>query len=320
MDKKKFISNIMLVIAAAIWGFSFVAQRSAMEYIGPFTFNAFRYLLGALSLLPLIYYNDRKQMITACGSSADINASEIVTDEVDRLNKKELKKVMILGSLICGLFNWAGSVLVQVGLVYTAASKAAFITSLYIVIVPIFGIFLKKKTTLLVWIGVVISVAGLYFLCVSEDISIAFGDIILFCSTFFFAAHILLIARVALRVDGIRFVRNEAFFSALWSFIIAVIVEKPELQGILSCTIPLIFSGILAVGAAYALQVTAQKYTDPSVAALLMSLEALFGAIGGVLILHETFTLREFIGGFLLMAAIITAQLSPELLRKKPVR
>jgi drug/metabolite transporter (DMT)-like permease len=336
MEKRVLASNIMLVTAAMIWGFSFVFQRAAMEHIGPFTFNACRYLLGALSLIPVIRLNDRKigkksyNERDLCDKEIDpvnhIEPSDVIepvdvispvnnigpVDAVksdDTLSVKELRKIMILGSLACGFFNWAGSMLVQVGLVYTAASKAAFIGSLYIVVVPIIGIFFKKKTTRTVWFGVVIAVLGLYFLCITEDFYISFGDLVIFMSTFFFAIHIHLIGMVAVKVDGIRFVRNEAFFSVLWSSLIAFVFEDPNLASVIKVVIPLIFSGILAVGVAYALQVTAQKYTNPDIAALLMSSEAFFGAVGGVLFLQEILTPRELLGGILVMTAVIIAQL-----------
>lgn len=313
MEKRVLTSNIMLVTAAMIWGFSFVFQRAAMEHIGPFTFNACRYLLGALSLLPVIRLNDGKLHKTTSHNNDD----PCDIEPVDTLSPAQLRKVMILGSLICGFFNWAGSILVQVGLVYTAASKAAFIGSLYIVIVPIIGIFFKKKTSGTVWIGVGIAVIGLYFLCIMEDFYISFGDMVIFMSTFFFAMHIHLIGIVATKVDGIRFVRNEALFSVFWSSLIAIIFEHPSFASILKVVVPLIFSGILAIGVAYALQVTAQKYTNPNIAALLMSSEAFFGAVGGVLFLQETLTSRELLGGILVMAAVIVAQLPPGFVRSK---
>ncbi|HOA42825.1 MAG TPA: DMT family transporter [Bacillota bacterium] len=329
MEKRVLASNIMLVTAAMIWGFSFVFQRAAMEHIGPFTFNACRYLLGALSLIPVIRLNDQKirkksyneEGLRDNGSGpVDVVGPESHIEPVDAvqsdgtLSAKELRKIMILGSLTCGFFNWAGSILVQVGLVYTAASKAAFIGSLYIVVVPIIGIFFKKKTTRTVWFGVVIAVLGLYFLCITEGFYISFGDLVIFMSTFFFAIHIHLIGMVAIKVDGIRFVRNEAFFSVLWSSLIAFVFEDPNLSSVIKVAIPLIFSGILAVGVAYALQVTAQKYTNPDIAALLMSSEAFFGAIGGVLFLQEILTPRELLGGILVMAAVIIAQLPKDFL------
>jgi drug/metabolite transporter (DMT)-like permease len=305
MEKRMLTSNIMLVTAAMIWGFSFVFQRAAMEHIGPFTFNACRYLLGALSLLPVIRLNDRK--LQKIASQNDEGQRHM--EPTDTLSPAELRKIMILGSLACGFFNWAGSVLVQVGLVYTAASKAAFIGSLYIVIVPIIGPFFKKKTTRTVWLGVGIAVIGLYFLCIAESFSISFGDLVIFISTFFFAIHIHLIGIVATKVDGIRFVRNEALFSVLWSSLVAVIFEHPDFSSVVKVTVPLIFSGILAIGVAYALQITAQKYTNPNIAALLMSSEAFFGALGGVLFLQEMLTPRELLGGVLVMVAVIIAQL-----------
>ncbi|MGI6734091.1 MAG: DMT family transporter [Anaerovoracaceae bacterium] len=312
MEKRMLTSNIMLVTAAMIWGFSFVFQRAAMEHIGPFTFNACRYLLGALSLLPVIRLNDRK--LQKIASQNDEGQRHM--EPTDTLSPAELRKIMILGSLACGFFNWAGSVLVQVGLVYTAASKAAFIGSLYIVIVPIIGPFFKKKTTRTVWLGVGIAVIGLYFLCIAESFSISFGDLVIFISTFFFAIHIHLIGIVATKVDGIRFVRNEALFSVLWSSLVAVIFEHPDFSSVVKVTVPLIFSGILAIGVAYALQITAQKYTNPNIAALLMSSEAFFGALGGVLFLQEMLTPRELLGGVLVMVAVIIAQLPPDFLMR----
>lgn len=306
MDKLKLTSNIMLVAAAMIWGFSIVFQRSAMEYIGPFTFNAVRYLLGALSMLPLIHFHDRKvQKAMVSGEFKERMEPEGALSPADR------KKIMILGSLLCGFFNWAGVILVQVGLVYTSASKTAFISSLYIVIVPLIGIFFKKKASRIVWAGVGIAVVGFYFLCIAEGFSIAFGDLIVAASTVFFAIHIHLIGIVAIKVDGIRFIRNEALFSVLWSSLFALVAEHPSFSAVLTAAIPLLFSGILAVGAAYSLQVTALKYTDPTIAALLMSMEAFFGAMGGVLFLREILTPRELLGGAFVMTAVLIAQVPP---------
>ncbi len=289
---KKLQGTMMLLLTALIWGSSFVAQRAGMEYIGPFTFNGIRSLIGGLVLIPVIFLFSKEK-----------NA-ELTEDE-----KKAGKKTLLLGGILCGIVLFAASSLQQIGMVYTTAGKAGFITALYIVLVPILGVFIRKKVKPIVWLCVILAVAGLYLLCMTDGLSLGRGDLLVLLCAFAFSIHILVIDYFAPRTDGVALSCIQFFVCGILSLFPMFLAETPVWSAILDCWIPILYAGVLSCGVAYTLQILAQKHTDPTVASLLLSLESVFAAIAGAIILHEQLAPRELAGCVLMFAAIIIAQL-----------
>lgn len=291
----KFKNNGMLVLTALIWGSAFVAQSVGMDYIGPFTFNSIRCFLGGIVLLPVIWImdNNRKKQPSTEQSKGVVGS----------------RRTLLIGGICCGLALTVGSSLQQVGLQYTSAGKAGFITALYILIVPILGIFLKKKVRLQTCIGVGIAIIGMYFLCIKEGFSISYGDFLILICALVFSAHILIIDYFSPKVDGVKLSCIQFFVSGIVCAVPMVVSEKPSLHAILAGYLPLLYAGVLSCGVAYTLQIVAQKNTDPTVASLILSLESVFAAITGWIIIHETLSPKEIFGCVLVFAAIILAQL-----------
>ena len=281
-------SNLLLLLAAAIWGFAFVAQRVGAKYIGSFTFNGIRFALGSLSLLPLIFYFSRKKVIQV----------ELVDS-----TKSSLK-----AGIIAGIILFIAASFQQIGLVDTTAGKAAFITGLYIVLVPIIGIFLKHYIRFNIWIGIVIAAIGLYFLCVNESLSIARGDVYELIGAFFWAIHILLIGHFTKKVDTLKLSFFQFMTCSLLSMAVALRFEIISLNGIMQAAIPILYGGICSVGIAYTLQAIGQKHAQPSHAAIILSMETVFASIGGLIILNENLGLRGYMGCLLMLAGMLLAQ------------
>ena len=300
MNKKKLIGNLMLFTTAFIWGTAFVAQRVGMDHIEPFTFSACRYLLATLVLLPIIYILDKRSEKTA---RAEGTYRELTAEE-----KKAENRSILIGGGVCGVILFIASSFQQVGLVYTTAGKAGFITALYIVLVPIFGLFLHKKTTWLVWVGVAQATVGLYLLCVKEGFTIAWGDFLVFICAIFFSWHILACDHFTALSNPVKLSCVQFAVSFILATITALIVETPSWTGIVECTIPIIYCGIFSAGVGYTLQMVAQKDTDPTIASLILSLESVFGALGGFVILHEILSTKELLGCIVMFAAVILAQ------------
>ncbi len=300
--KKK--NALMLMVAALIWGVAFVAQSVGMEYVGPFTFNGVRCLVGAVALLPVIWIFDRKKKL------------EEAKDGQEQLQRKreESGKDLLLGGLLCGFFLFLASSLQQIGIQYTTTGKAGFVTAFYIVIVPVLGIFLHKKVSGNVWIAVVIALVGLYFLCMTESFRIGKGDFYIFACAFVFSVQILMVDHFAPKVDGVKLSCLEFFVSGILSLFFMFTMETPTFAGILSAGIPILYAGVLSCGVAYTFQILGQKDSNPAIASLIMSLESTFSVLAGWLLLHETLSTREAIGCVFMFAAILLAQL-PE--RKK---
>ncbi len=286
--------NLMLILAALIWGSAFVAQSVGMDYIGPYTFNSVRSLLGSIILLPVIRFMDK-------GKSAEERKKE------DR--KKADRKVLVKGGIFCGIILTFSTLLQQIGLVYTSAGKAGFITALYILIVPILGLFIGKKVGTKTWIGVALAVVGMYLLCITSGFSIAFGDLMVLLCAFVFSLHILAVDYFSPKVDGVKLSCIQFFVCGILSAIPMMIFEQPQMGQIMDAWLPIAYAGILSSGVAYTLQIISQKHLNPTVASLLMSLESVFAVLTGWLILHEKLTLREFLGCVLVFVAIILAQL-----------
>jgi drug/metabolite transporter (DMT)-like permease len=293
MSNKIIQANVLLLITAAIWGFAFVAQRVGSQYVGVFTFNGIRFALGSISLIPLIIYLDKRKKI---GNSNEIN------------NEVSTKKTIVSG-ILAGTILYTGSTLQQVGLTYTTAGKASFITALYMVIIPVIGIILGHKIGRKSWIGVGFAVIGLYLLSINENFNIGYGDMLELICSIFFALHILTIDYFCNKVDPLKLSCIQFATSAGLSLISAFIFENITISGISNALIPILYGGFLSTGVAYTLQVVAQKNAKPSHAAIIMSMESVFGAIGGALLLGEIMTTKAYIGCIFIFAGILIPQI-----------
>lgn len=305
--KHKSLNNALLVLTALIWGSAFVAQSVGMDYIGPFTFNAIRNILGGLVLLPVIYVIKRKWE-KAERASADYNTALNSGSKMTGDSKKE-RKQLLLGGICCGICLMAGSSLQQIGLQYTSPGKGGFITALYMLIVPILGLFIGKRAGIKTWIGVVLAVIGMYFLCITDGFSIAKGDFIILLAAIAFAFHILVIDYFSERADGVSMSCIQFFVCGVLSIFPMFLMENPTVTGILLTWKSIAYTGILSSGVGYTLQIIAQKNTDPTVASLLMSLESVFSVLAGWLILGDLLSGRELFGCLLVFIAVILSQL-----------
>jgi drug/metabolite transporter (DMT)-like permease len=289
MKSKEIKAVFILLLTAAIWGFAFVAQRAGMEHIGAFTYNGIRFALGSASLLPIIYFSGKNNKDAEAKPKADL-------------------KTTIKSGIMAGCILFIAASFQQVGLIYTTAAKAGFITSLYIVLVPILGIFLKQKTYSTTWIGAVTAAVGLYFLSINEDFSIQLGDLLQLIGAFFWAAHIQVIDRFVKNVDAVKLSSAQFATCSILSLITAFALEDISIGGIYLALIPILFGGIMSVGVAYTLQAVGQRYAKPAHAAIALSMEAVFAAIGGMLILKETMNLRGYFGCALMLAGMLITQ------------
>ncbi len=305
MQKNSIKNTGMLFLAALIWGFAFVAQSAGMEYVGPFTFNAVRCVIGSLVLVPvaLLYKPE--------DSNGDgTKKSTRVEDETVKGSWFSRNKTLLLGGVSCGIFLGVATNLQQIGIMTTSVGKAGFLTALYIVLVPIAGLFFKKKCPATVWIGVVCSFAGLYLLCMTGgSFSLATGDLLLLGCAVVFTGHILVIDYFAPKVNGVWMSCIQFLTAGIISAIPMLFTETPTWEGIFAAKLPILYAGVMSCGVAYTLQILGQKNYNPTVAVLILSLESCFSVLGGFLILHETLTARELCGCALMFAAIILAQL-----------
>ena len=280
-----------LLLATLIWGSTFVAQSVGMDHIGPFTFQAVRCFIGVLGMLPVIAIADRKK-----------------TDGKNFTSRWKDKKLWRAG-ILCGVPLFLACNLQQLGLVDTDAGKSAFLTAMYIVIVPILGIFLKKKPSKMIPVSVVLAVGGLYCLSCVGVTSISTADLLLLACAFMFAVQIIMVDRFGISVDPLRLNAIQALVCAVLSAIAMAFAEQPTWQTILPCWLPLAYAGLLSMGAAYSLQIIGQRHLQPAAASLIMSLESVFAVLCGCLILKETLTKWETIGCILVFAAVILSQI-----------
>ena len=290
--KRRSTNNILLALTALIWGSAFVAQSVGMDYLGPFTFNSVRSFLGGAVLLPVIFFLRRQREKSGEGKAASGD-----------------RKTLVIGGICCGTALAAASSLQQIGLVYTSAGKAGFITALYILIVPILGLFFGRRAGMKVWIGVALAVAGMYFLCITDGFSISKGDFLVFLCAVIFSVHILVIDHFAPKVDGVSLSCLQFFVCGILCAVPMLAQEQPQFGEILAAWMPLAYAGVLSCGVAYTLQVIAQKNTDPTVASLLLSLESVFSVLTGWVILGERLSGRELFGCALVFAAVVLAQI-----------
>ncbi len=295
MKNKKLLGNILLLLTAFIWGTAFVFQRVGMDSIEPVTFNAARMALAAVIIGPiaLILRKNNKTLKT-----------------LSKEEKKAYDKNTLIGGICCGAFLSTASILQQMGLVYTTAGKAGFITAMYILLVPIIGfIFFKRKNTWLVWVAVLLGVVGMYFLCITEKFSFSHGDLLILACSLFFSGHIICCDRFGKRGDAISISAIQFATAAVISTVAALIFEKPSGEKLLSALLPIVYCGIVSGGVGYTLQLVAQKFTDPTVASLLMSMESVFAVVTGAIFLQERMNIREIAGCVIMFVAVILAQI-----------
>lgn len=284
-------ADILLLTAAIIWGTAFVAQRIGMDYVGPFTYNGIRFALGGISLLPLLAFSRHKPF------------------NGHRDHPPARPKLMFFGGLLAGVALFAGASLQQVGLVYTTAGKAGFITGLYVVIVPLLGLIWRQKPSVGTWLGAILAAVGLYFLSISEQFTIALGDLLNLIGAFFWAGHVLIIGWLSRRIRPIRLAFWQFLACALLSMLTAIIFEEISWSGIRDAAIPILYGGLVSVGVAYTLQVVAQRDSHPAHAAILLSMECPFAALGGWMILSEVLGMRGLLGCGLMLAGMLISQL-----------
>ena len=291
----KLKNNLLLVLAALIWGVAFVAQSVGMEYVGPFTFNAVRFLIGGLVLVPCIFFLDRRERK---------ERGEKI------LEQREARRTLLLGGLCCGLCLTVASTLQQFGIMYTTVGKAGFITACYIVIVPVLGLFQRKKCGSNVWGAVFAAAVGLYLLCMEGDrFSLSKGDGLVFCCAVLFSFHILVIDYYAPKTDGVKLSCIQFLVCGILSFLMMLIFERPVLSDILAAKLPILYAGIMSCGVAYTLQVLGQKGMNPTIASLILSLESTVSVLAGWLILGQRMSVREIFGCVLVFAGIILVQI-----------
>ena len=289
-------NSLLLLLTSFIWGVAFVAQSVGGEAVGCFTFNGVRSLIGAFVLIPVIFFLD-KQKKRELG-------------EEKFLEQKGDSKTLLLGGICCGVMLCIASNFQQFGISFTTVGKAGFITAMYILIVPILGLFMKKKVGVKVWLGVVLATMGLYMLCMTtESFSLSKGDFLVLICAGFFSLHILIIDYFSPKVDGVRMSCIQFFVCGLISTVIAFVFENPSMSAILSGWLPILYAGVLSCGVAYTLQIVGQKNMDPTVASLILSLESVFSVLAGWVILNQTLSMRELFGCVLMFLAIILAQL-----------
>ncbi len=282
-------NNVLLVLTALIWGCAFVAQSVGMDYVGPFTFNMARFLIGAIVLLPVIWFMDRQRKTGA--------------------EKGAGQKTLIIGGICCGTALAVASTLQQWGILFTTVGKAGFITAMYIVIVPLLGVFIGKKVRPLIIGCVAIAVVGFYFLCMTESLHLGLGDFLVLLCAIAFSIHILVIDHFSPKVDGVKMSAIQFLTAAIISAVPTLLWEQPVFTEILQAWQPVLYAGVMSCGVAYTLQIIAQKNADPTVASLLLSLESVFSVLAGWVLLGQGLSLKELFGCVLIFCAIILAQL-----------
>jgi len=290
--KKQAISAAELLLTAFIWGVAFVAQSVGMDYIGPFTFNCVRSIIGGMVLIPPVLIMGRK-------NRADKKAEEA----------KEYKKNTVIGGICCGICLCAASCFQQFGIMHTTVGKAGFITALYIIIVPILGIFMKKRVASVVWLSSALAVIGFYLLSISGQVSINKGDILVLICAVLFSVHILVIDYFSPKGDGVTISCIQFITCGIVCGILMFIFENPRIGDILSAYIPILYAGVMSCGVAYTLQIVGQKNMDPTVASLILSLESVFSALAGWMLLGQGLSRKELIGCSLVFVAVLLAQM-----------
>lgn len=295
MKKEQMRNSLLLLLTAAIWGVAFVAQSVGMDYVGPFTFNGVRSLIGGIVLLPLVLGKKRRADAAKAGPAN--------------------RRTLLLGGVLCGAVLFAASSLQQIGIQYTTVGKAGFITACYIVIVPLLGLAFGKRCGLFTWLAVALALLGLYLLCITETLSVGKGDLLMLGCALLFSVHILVIDFFSPRVDGVAMSCIQFFICALLSAVPVFVGERPQISAILAAWAPVLYAGVLSCGVAYTLQIVGQKGMNPTVASLILSLESCISVLAGWLILGQRLSGREILGCLVMFAAIVLAQLPQKRLK-----
>ena len=285
---KQWRGNLALLLAALIWGFAFVAQSSGMEHMGPFTFQSVRSLLGGISLLPVLAVRTMQRKQKA---------------------PQQSRKTLLLGGLCCGAALCVASCLQQIGIQYTTVGKAGFITSMYVLLVPLLGLFFHKRMPTKIWACVAVAAVGLYLLSMSGTFTLGRGDAFCILCAIGFSIHILIVDYFAPKVDGIALACAQFFVSGILAAIPMAAVEQPTWQAITSGGAALLYAGVASCGVGYTLQIIGQRYAEPAPATLILSLESVFSVLGGILLLQQIPTLRELFGCLLMFGGVVCAQL-----------
>lgn len=295
MKKTQFRNSLLLLLTATIWGTSFVAQSVGMDYIGPITFTFLRNITGGLFLIPCIWFMRKRNE---------------KTKETSAENKPLVSKTEWIGGICCGVALCAAGNFQQIGIAHTTVGKAGFITALYVVIVPLLGLFVKKKVPRIVWFCVVLSVIGLYLLCMTEgNFSLAYGDFLVFLCAIMYSIHILIIDYFSPKGDGVVISCIQFLVCGILSGIIMLFVEDFSLTNVLAAAFPILYAGVLSSGVGHTLQIVGQKDMNPTVASLILCLESVVSALAGWIILHEVLSTRELFGCLLMFVAIVLAQI-----------
>lgn len=286
MKPNQLKSNILLLSASVIWGFAFVAQRHGMTFIGPLTFNGIRFILGAVTLIPVMKF---------LSPSFSFNTL--------------LNPVLLIHGAMAGVALLFASTFQQVGIIYTSAGNAGFITSLYIIFVPLFGLFLRKPSGKYVWAGVILATGGLYMLSFHEKMQMQMGDLLVLISALFWGMHLIVLSYIAPIHDFRAIAFIQFLFTGITSLSLALLFEEPEIQQIQQATLPVLYAGIASAGIGFTLQVAGQRHARADHAALILSLEALFAALGGYLLLSERMSFSAIIGCGLMLAGVTISQI-----------
>ena len=310
MKNKKLLGNLLLLLTAMIWGTAFVGQRVGMDSIEPITFNAARMALAAVMVSGLAFVLRKKHKDAARQAVSETTVSVVTDNTFPKTDTGTAQwHNTVKGGICCGLFLTAGSVFQQMGVVYTTAGKAGFITAMYMLLVPVINFVLfKKKNSWLVWLAVFIGIGGMYLLCVKEDFTLTRGDVLVCICALMFSGHILSCDYFVKLANPIELAAVQFTAAAVISAIIAFLIETPAWDGIVSAAIPILYCGVVSGGIGYTLQIVAQKFTDPTVASLLMSLESVFAVIAGAVLLGEQMSSRELLGCVVMFIAIILVQ------------
>lgn len=294
-DKRKSLgSSLLLMLTALVWGVAFVAQSEGMNYVGEFTFNASRFLIGGIVLIPCIFLLRR------------VNGAQ--WESLSKAEQQSRQKMGIIGGICCGAFLCVASSLQQFGIARTTVGKAGFITALYIVIVPLLGLFLRKKVGINIWISVAIAAVGMYLLCITEDFRIGKGDFLVCMCAIAFSMHILVVDYFSPKADGVVISCVQFFTAGVLSSVMMFLFEKPTTDAILAAWLPILYAGVMSCGVGYTLQVVAQKNVEPTIASLLMSLESVFSLLAGWVLLGQRLSAKELFGCMLVFGAIVLAQ------------
>lgn len=301
MDAKQLRNTLLLVLTALIWGCAFVAQSVGAEYVGAFTFLAVRSWLGCIVLLPVIAVIGKIRQKKEATRDSEAKKAEL--------------KLLIKGGIWCGIFLFTASYAQQKGLETTTTAKAGFITTMYVVLVPLVSIFLGKKTGKKIWACVALGVVGLYLLCMKGSLRLSPGDTMVLICAFLYTGQILAVDHFAPQMDGIKLSWVEFFVTAVLASVCMFIFEAPRLENIMAAGLPLLYAGVMSTGVAYTLQVIGQKDLNPTVASIAMCLESVFSALAGWVLLGQGLTARELTGCILMFAAIVLAQL-PDKVKK----